>query len=144
MNNDRRAYTVAVLSAMLLACGGSEHEVPLTARERADAAESNARVLIQVAACSSDQQCSFVTFEDAFPSCSQGRHEPYLLTSKTATAAVKAAALQAALAREARLAPGNEWNFGCAAYVEPLPIPQCQQGRCASRPGFEFTVAAPQ
>ena len=135
---------VIAISLLLQACGGGSSEGDeLSARERADAVEAKARALLQTAPCTSDSQCSFVTFQDAFPSCSQGRHEAYLLTSRAAAIAASLAAEQRQLAREAQLSnPGG--FFVCTAHVEPLPVPACVQNKCVLKFGFEPIDIAPQ
>lgn len=125
-----------VLAVLIGGCGGGSTDDLSFRRALADDAEAGARELLVTSICKVDQECSFVTFEDAFPSCSQGRHEPVLITSPSASAASAAAATQRTLAREARTAPGNNWDFACAAYVEPLPTPYCDHSQCKLKSGF--------
>ena len=133
MNDIRHLSAIAVLAASLVGCGGNSNDEPSSALDRANEAENRVRSLLQTEVCSGDSQCSYVTIEDAFPSCSQGTHLPYLLISRTAKAAEVAAAEQRTLARESRFAPGNNWNFACLASVAPPPVPYCEQRQCKLR-----------
>ena len=133
MNDIRHLSVIAVLAASLVGCGGSSNDEPSSALDRANEAENRVRSLLQTEVCSADSQCSYVTIEDAFPSCSQGTHLPYLLISRSAKAAEVAAAEQRTLARESRFAPGNNWNFACLASVAPPPVPYCEQQQCKLR-----------
>ena len=133
MKDIRHLSVIAVLAASLIGCGGSSNDEPSSALDRANEVENRVRSLLQTEICSADSQCSYVTIEDAFPSCSQGTHLPYLLISRSATAAEVAAAEQRTLARESRFAPGNNWNFACLASVAPPPVPFCEQRQCKLR-----------
>ena len=125
------------MSITLLSCGGGDDAQYVTPRAHADAAEARARSLIQLGACSSDSQCGYVTFMTPFYSCSQGEHAPYLLVARNAQLVATTAEEQRYWAAEARkLEPPP--NFGCAAYVEPPPVPVCQQAKCGLKSGIEI------
>jgi hypothetical protein len=138
----RLHFLLAAISigATLVACGGGDEPV-LTPKAKADAAEARARDLIQVSRCTADAQCGFVTFQTPYYSCSQGEHAPYLVAGRNAAAALSAAQDQRFWATEAKkLEPPP--NFGCAGYVEPLPIPVCVQSQCTLKSGWPDVVEA--
>jgi hypothetical protein len=134
-------FITAALTVLLLSCGGGDS--PLTPRQMADNAEARARSLLQVEGCFADTQCGYVTFQTPFYSCSQGEHAPAMLLSADLQAAQVAAEEQRYWAEAARaLEPPP--NFGCAAFVEPPPIPVCSQSQCMLRSGFIILQAAPR
>ena len=134
------AVAYGLLACILAACGGGDSPPP-TPREQADAAETLARSLIETGPCSADIQCGFVTFQTAFYSCSQGEHAPYVLALERRSAVIAAAEDQRRWALEARaLEPPP--NFGCPAFVEPLPIPICVQSQCTLKPGTQIVEAS--
>ncbi len=132
-----RAFSIATLSLVLAlyGCGGGdEGDVIKSLRGQADAAEARALALAETAVCTADADCSLISFEDAFPSCTQHRTYPILAISATRYQAEFAATSQRALAREARTAPGVQWDFACLTYVEPYPTPYCEQRQCKLKP----------
>jgi hypothetical protein len=133
---NRHLCSVVVSSVIALAAcgGGNDTDTVAELRAQADAAEMRALALAQVSTCAVDRDCSMISFEDAFPSCTQHRDFPMLAAAPSSFHAESAAATQRALAREARYAPAVVWNFACTAHVEPYPIPYCQQNQCKLRP----------
>lgn len=132
------------LALSLYGCGGgNEGDVVAGLRAQADEAEARAIALAPTSACAVDVDCSLISFEDAFPSCTQHRDFPILATAPTRYQAESAAASQRALAREARTAPGVQWDFACAAYVEPFPTPYCEQRQCKLKPS-QLEVVLPE
>lgn len=133
MSSLSAAFPCVLVACVLVACGGGDNS-SAAVRAQADQAEAFARSLIQVAPCTADAQCGFVTFQSPVYDCSQGKHAPYLLASETASALMAAAEEQRRLALEARsLEPPP--NFACAAFVEPPPLPVCVQSQCTLKFG---------
>ena len=131
-----------VLATALIACGG-DGEGLITPKERAMAAEAQARSLLETSPCAADSQCGYVTFQTPYHSCSQGEHAPYLLTSPTAEAAGVLAESQRSWAQEAlKLEPPPD--FVCVASVEPMPIPICVQSQCSLKRGSFGPLTAPR
>jgi hypothetical protein len=128
---------VLPLAFLLHGCGGGDStDVASNLRTLADQAEARALALAPTAVCTADTDCAFISFEDAFPSCTQHRDYPILATTPTRNQAEAAASSQRALASEARFAPGVQWDFACAAYVEPYPTPYCETGQCKLKPSL--------
>lgn len=126
---------VSFFVVMLSGCGsGNESGGTTELRAQADAAEARALALAPTSVCTRDADCSLISFEDAFPSCTQHRDFPILANAPTRLQAETAAASQRALAREARYAPGVVWGITCAAIVDPYPTPYCEQKQCRLKP----------
>lgn len=127
-------------------CGGGDTNVPTIQivepevaallRMQADAAEARALSLAPTAVCTADKECGMLSFADAFPSCNQHRDFPILLTAPTRFQAESAAASQRALAFEAVAAYPNQFLFGCLAFIQPYPIPYCEQKQCKLKPSL--------
>ena len=115
--------------AALVSCGGGDDPKYSTLRDLSDAAEARARGLIQLAGCSSDAQCGYVTFVTPFKSCSQGEHAPYLLVAPYAQLVSAIAEEQRFWAAEARKLEPTP-NFACAGFIQRPPIPACHQSQC--------------
>jgi hypothetical protein len=143
LNCATRVVAAGVVCVALVSCGGGDNPQHTTPRAHADAAEARARGLIQLTGCSSNAQCGYVTFLTPFYSCSQGEHAPYLVVARNAKLVSANAEEQRFWAAEARKLEPTP-NFGCATYVEPPPIPICQQSQCSLKSGFEvFEVTSP-
>ncbi len=122
------------LCLALTGCGGGETDAAASFRAEADAAEARALASADTRTCRADHECSLLSFANAFPSCTQHRDAPVLITSAGYARAVAAAESQRALAREAVAAHAGPPEFACADYVDPYPVPYCDQGQCKLRP----------
>jgi hypothetical protein len=116
-------FALILFACLVLgACGGnsdgSDQAIELqSAIDAANAKEAEARSLASVSPCSSDQQCSTLSFIPPTGACSCQATVPYSLVAANASAAGAAASEQNALAARARTL-STEQHLQC-----PCPAP---------------------
>ena len=140
-------FTVAVA-----ACGGGSDKVP--SADAQETTESQYLALLQEAQqqkveairlasdgpCSSDNQCSTLSFREPLPPCYFVSSTDYSLVSPTAAAASAAAANYDSLAKQAEaIAPPSNVSGSCFVNSNGLPLicleNRCQRGMRIGGPG---------
>ena len=140
----------SLLVLFLGACGGSDDTPtsrPQTQEEQYQAllesatqAKAEAVLLAAAEPCSSDSQCSTLSFRDPFPPCHFTSSVDYSMAAPTAAAASAAAANYDSLARQAEaIAAPSNITGSCSTNVDLKPLicleNKCQRGFRIDGPG---------